>query len=42
MLKLALLMALLPQDKKKEEAVRKEKPSVLKPILPPVSGDATA
>ena len=31
-----------PSPKKKEETPRKEKPSVLKPILPPVSGDATA
>jgi cell division protease FtsH len=31
-----------PSPQKKEETVRKEKPSVLKPILPPVSGDATA
>jgi cell division protease FtsH len=31
-----------PSAKKSEGAPRKEKPSVLKPILPPVSGDATA
>jgi cell division protease FtsH len=31
-----------PKPTTKEEAPRKEKPSVLKPILPPVSGDATA